>query len=207
MLKWIVSITLSISLLTTGTYSAASTEGAAIGNNSTASTSCFKDNTKEQKLGIADWVGVVALDMAIGMLAARANSGPPQHSVTEAFISLEGSNTQIKRGHVCDLEFSRLLENNENMLDAGKVLFENACYDEALIIFKELVRCYPDNSDAHYSIARIYSIKNKRKPAVTELRKAIRLNEELKINVRNDIYLKSLGGYKHFESLIEDQTY
>src|SRR5919202_761389 len=60
----------------------------------------------------------------------------------------------------------------------GQQLFEQQRYNEALSVYRELIRQEPANADAHYTLGIVYERLGQDKAAVDSYREAIRLKPD-----------------------------
>lgn len=106
--------------------------------------------------------------------------------------------------HPCAVEERRLVSQRVNIIEAGEILFENTCYEEAFVYFKEAVRRDRKNAKAHYNLALIYAIKSMESKAFSELKKAVNLDSEFKASARKEMFFISFKSLRHFKRIVDE---
>ncbi len=115
-----------------------------------------------------------------------------------------------KRGRVKDSKrlYKRALKldpgNVDALNDLGVIYIHDKDYSEARGVFERAIRLRPKNVDAYYNLACLYSIMGDISQSLTQLKKAVSLNQDVKGWAKMDSDLEGVRGTPEFEAIMND---
>lgn len=211
MFKHLLHIIIAAFILMMGACATTPVKSPATANKAANTEQCARikqASIRDNFSGIAHVISLIPFDIII--LAGTPLAGAPPSDYPLSYSEWKS------RNHPCNVELDRLLEKNENLLDAGKSLADISCYEEAMLIFDWIVKCYPESAEAHYERASILAIRtdnitwdkhkniqkeNRKKEAKLALETAIRLDKTLTNKACSDIDLESIRDTYFFNKL------